>query len=200
VSQTQLEAEAKPALRDRIRAERRARSPRQRHELAAAICDVLLEQAMIRSARTVGAYASLPSEPGTGPLRSALRAGGVTVLLPIRRPDNDLDWAADSGTTQINLTGPPLPQPVSGELGVNAIGGADVVLVPALAVDTDGYRLGQGGGSYDRALHRVSASAILVALVFDEELFDAAVEPLPRESHDLRVHGVLTPSHCMLFA
>ena len=199
MSQTQFEARVKPALRDRIRAERRERSPRQRHELAAEICAVLLEQPVIRAAHTVAAYASLPSEPGTGPLRTALRASGITVLLPIRRPDNDLDWAADCGTTQISLTGPPLPQPVSGELGVHAIRGADVVIVPALAVDTDGYRLGQGGGSYDRALHRVSSSAILLALVFDEELFDAAVEPLPREPHDLRVQGVLTPSHCMLF-
>jgi 5-formyltetrahydrofolate cyclo-ligase len=82
---------------------------------------------------------------------------------------------------------------------VNAIRGADVLIVPALAVDTDGYRLGQGGGSYDRALHRVSPSATLLALVYDDELFDAAVEPLPREPHDLRVHGVLTPSHCMIF-
>src|SRR6185369_14352641 len=107
VTQTQFEAGAKSALRDRIRAERRSRSARERHLQAAALRDVLMEQPMVRTARTVAAYASLPSEPGTGPLRTALRAAGISVLLPIRRPDHDLDWAIDSGTTQISLTGPP---------------------------------------------------------------------------------------------
>lgn len=199
MTQTQFEAGAKSALRDRIRAERRARSPRQRHALAAALRDVLMEQTMVRTAHMVAAYASLPSEPGTGPLRTALRGAGVSVLLPIRRADHDLDWAIDSGATQISVTGPPLPQPVANGLGVAALAGADVVVVPALAVDTDGVRLGQGGGSYDRALHRISPFATLIAVVFDDELFDAAVEPLPREPHDVRVAGVLTPSHCMLF-
>ncbi|MDX6723959.1 MAG: 5-formyltetrahydrofolate cyclo-ligase, partial [Solirubrobacteraceae bacterium] len=52
----------------------------------------------------------------------------------------------------------------------------------------DGRRLGQGGGSYDRALARVAAP--VVAVVFDDEVLD---EPIPVEPHDRRVAGVLTP-------
>ena len=67
---------------------------------------------------------------------------------------------------------------------------ADVVVVPALAVDRGGVRLGRGGGYYDRALRHVRPDARLVALVFDDELVDA----LPVEPHDRRVTAVVTPS------
>lgn len=197
--ETQVQSEIKPSLRARIRADRRALGDDERERLATAVADVLLEQPMIRTASVVAAYASLPWEPGTGPLRAALRAAGVSVLLPIRRPDDDLDWAVDTGTTSLSLTGPALPEPVSTPVGPDGIAAAEVIVAPALAVDTDGFRLGQGGGSYDRALRRVSPSAVVLALVFDDEVFDAAVEPLPREPHDVRVDGVLTPTHCMLF-
>ena len=59
-------------------------------------------------------------------------------------------------------------------LGAAAIAEADTVFVPALAVARDGNRLGRGGGSYDRALRRVPAGVPVVALLFDDELVDAA--------------------------
>jgi 5-formyltetrahydrofolate cyclo-ligase len=63
------------------------------------------------------------------------------------------------------------------------------VLVPALAVDRSGRRLGRGGGSFDRALCRVDRSRTL-ALVYDDEVLDE----IPAEPHDCRVGGILTPS------
>jgi 5-formyltetrahydrofolate cyclo-ligase len=65
-----------------------------------------------------------------------------------------------------------------------------VVVVPALAVDRRGVRLGRGGGYYDRALVHARADAVLVALVFDDEL----VDELPAEEHDRLVTAVVTPS------
>lgn len=115
----------------------------------------------------VAAYVSFGTEPGTG---GVLRPGD---LLPVLRPDKDLDWCAY-----------PSPEP----LGVDAIATADLVLVPALAVDHRGVRLGRGGGSYDRALAR--ARGTVLALLHEGEL----VEELPSEEHDVRVHGVVTPS------
>jgi 5-formyltetrahydrofolate cyclo-ligase len=69
---------------------------------------------------------------------------------------------------------------------------AQVLLVPALAVDRRGYRLGRGGGSYDRVLARLIGSGVdVVALLHDGELLDL---PVPREPHDQPVHAVVTPS------
>ncbi|MFJ6952794.1 5-formyltetrahydrofolate cyclo-ligase, partial [Micromonospora aurantiaca (nom. illeg.)] len=68
--------------------------------------------------------------------------------------------------------------------------GAALVVVPAVAVDRRGIRLGRGGGSYDRALARVPATVPTVALLHDGELV-AAVPALP---HDRPVHCVITPA------
>ncbi len=67
------------------------------------------------------------------------------------------------------------------------------MFVPALAVDTAGTRLGQGGGWYDRALVDARADARFFALVFPGEVHDARVSPLPREPHDVGVDAVITP-------
>jgi 5-formyltetrahydrofolate cyclo-ligase len=64
------------------------------------------------------------------------------------------------------------------------------VIVPALAVDRRGVRLGRGGGSYDRALSRVPVGTPIVAALYDGELLDA----LPADPHDVRVTGVATPA------
>jgi 5-formyltetrahydrofolate cyclo-ligase len=65
-----------------------------------------------------------------------------------------------------------------------------MVVVPAVAVDARGVRLGRGGGSYDRALARVAPDTLVVALLHDGEV----VEELPYEPHDRRVDAVITPS------
>ncbi|TFV62656.1 5-formyltetrahydrofolate cyclo-ligase, partial [Blastococcus sp. CT_GayMR20] len=74
--------------------------------------------------------------------------------------------------------------------GPTAIADADAVVVPALAVDHFGFRLGRGGGYYDRALVHARPDAVLVTVVFDEERF----AELPREAHDRPVGAVVTPS------
>jgi 5-formyltetrahydrofolate cyclo-ligase len=83
-----------------------------------------------------------------------------------------------------------LLEPVGPRLGPTAVGTAEVVVVPAVAVARDGTRLGRGGGYYDRALRHARPGAVLVAAVFDDELVDA----LPTEPHDHRVTAVVTPS------
>jgi 5-formyltetrahydrofolate cyclo-ligase len=184
---------AKRALRTRIRAERRSRPSRQQGSVADALVSVVLEIPEIATAEVVALYASVPGEPGTGPLRAALRSAGVRVLLPVVLPDDDLTWAVDDGRTV-----PPAakggPVPATEPLGTDALATADAVLVPALAVDTLGHRLGQGGGSYDRSLRRAHPAAAVVALVHDEELLDAAVEPVPAQAHDVRAGLVATPT------
>ena len=164
--------------------------------LAVALRDVALQAPPLRAARVVTCYLDGPGEPGTGPLRAALAAAGIHVLLPVITMDGGephLDWALDDGTSE---PGPfwQLPQPAGLRLGSDAVGKADVVLAPALAVDTLGHRLGQGGGFYDRALLHARLDAPVVAVVHDDEVLDADVEAVPALPHDRRVSAVLTPT------
>src|SRR3954449_8394975 len=139
--------------------------------------------------RTLAAYVPEETEPGAGRLPAAETQLRARVLLPIVPADGrELRWAVDTGRLAPGRFG--LLEPVGPRLGPTAIGTADVVVVPALAVARDGARLGRGGGYYDRALQHVRADAVLVALVFDDELFDE----LPIEAHDQPVSAVVTPS------
>lgn len=135
-------------------------------------------QALLAGATRVASYVAVGAEPGVLP-----RVGW---LLPVLLPDGDLDWVVFTGELVETARG--LREPVGPRLGVDAIAGCDLVLVPALLVDRHGNRLGKGGGSYDRALAR--ATGLTVALLHDGEL----VDELPVEAHDVRVSAAATPS------
>jgi 5-formyltetrahydrofolate cyclo-ligase len=136
---------------------------------------------------TVAAYVPMPNEPGGPGLPGLLAPHVGRVLLPIWRDDNDLDWAVYDGNLEPADRRP--HEPRGPRLGVGAIGDAAVLIVPALAVDHEGMRLGRGGGSYDRALTRLAPDAVALALVYPDEIL---TEPVPAEPHDRRVHGALT--------
>ena len=191
-------AAVKWALRRRLRAARRARSPEEQEQVAGGLTAVALEMPELHAARCV-AHASMTGEPGTGPLREVLRRRGVRVLLPVVCPDFDLDWAEDDGETAPVGT-LAIPHPGGPRLGLDAVSAADVVLAPGLAVDTRGSRLGNGGGCYDRALRRVGARATVAVLLHDDEVLDAASEPIPLEPHDVLVPRVVTPSRWVLLS
>jgi 5-formyltetrahydrofolate cyclo-ligase len=178
-------AEAKAALRRRVREKRRSRDAGARAQVAEQLRGVVLGLPEVRGAATVACYVSRPAEPGTAPLLAALRDLGIRVLLPVLLADSDLAW-------EVATPGPAADRPCR-----EALSRADVVLVPALAVDTLGHRLGQGGGSYDRALTRVGAGVPVVALVHDDEVLDAAVEPVPAVAHDRAVDLAATPSRVL---
>ncbi|MFF3938930.1 5-formyltetrahydrofolate cyclo-ligase [Streptomyces phaeofaciens] len=164
---------------------------------AAALAEHALELPELAHARTVAAYVSVGSEPGTPALLDALHARGVRVLLPALLPDNDLDWGAYTGEGSLarvrhggRMT---LLEPAGERLGADAVSEADVVLLPGLAVDARGMRLGRGGGSYDRVLARLDAAGARPALVV--LLYDTEVVPrVPAEAHDRPVQAVVTPS------
>jgi 5-formyltetrahydrofolate cyclo-ligase len=141
----------------------------------------------------VAAYLAMAGEPPTAAILDELSAAGHRVLLPVLRRDLDLDWAlhrTDSGTSPLRPGRFGLQEPSGPAEGVAAIRGAQLVIVPALAVDRDGRRLGRGGGSYDRALARVRPGVPVVALLHDGEL----VDQVPAAAHDRRVTHVALPS------
>jgi 5-formyltetrahydrofolate cyclo-ligase len=176
----------KTALRDRFLARRRTRSAAERATAAAAVTTTLLRE--LARVRTLAAFVPDDTEPGSGRLPAAFTQLGARVLLPVV-PDTgrELGWAVDTGRLAPGRFG--LLQPVGPRLGPTAVGAAEVVVVPAVAVDRAGTRLGRGGGYYDRALQHARPGAVVVALVFDDELVDR----LPALAHDRPVSAVVTP-------
>ena len=153
-------------------------------------------------ALTVCAYASIGTEPDTTDLIGSLAERGARVLLPVLLPDADLDWAVYDARFEVGRLG--LREPIGERLGSEAIRDADVVLVPALAVSLLGERLGRGGGSYDRALARLTMRQSdkaqrrrpwVCALVYDREL-DAS---FPVDPHDQPVDAACAPSRLVRF-
>jgi len=181
---------AKAALRDQLVTARNRRSLAEIGAAARAVAGHLLACEEVRRAASVAAYVAVGTEPGTGPLLAALQDAGKRVLLPLLLPDNDLDWAVFTGDDGLVPARFGLLEPAGPRLGVAAVATPDVVLVPGLAVDAAGFRLGRGGGSYDRALARVPRGTFTCVLLYDDELGrDVPVEP-----HDLPVTAAVSPS------
>jgi 5-formyltetrahydrofolate cyclo-ligase len=177
---------SKAALRSRLLAARAAHSPSHLAALGEAAGARLLTLPEVVAARTVAGYVGAGTEPPTLPWLDALRARGVAVLLPLLRPDSSLDWGAYDGVLvdgRLGLREPPF--------GGSSIDAADVVVVPGVAYDSAGNRLGRGGGSYDRALS--SVTALVVGLALDDEVVGA----VPVEEHDRPVDVVVTPARVL---
>ncbi|MFC7496428.1 MULTISPECIES: 5-formyltetrahydrofolate cyclo-ligase [unclassified Nocardioides] len=187
---TRRQSPAKVAVRDRLLTTRRRRPMLETHAAARSIAEQLMALPEVRRAATLAAYVSTSDEPGTGPLLDHLRAAGKRVILPVLLPDDDLDWAVYRGPADLVPARFGILQPAGEPLGVDAVATADVVLVPGLAVDARGYRLGRGGGSYDRALGRVPVGTCTCVLLYDDEV---GVE-VPVEPHDRPVTHAASPS------
>ncbi|MFZ4278698.1 5-formyltetrahydrofolate cyclo-ligase [Streptomyces rhizosphaericola] len=188
----------KAALRRELLAARARLSAEDVTAAATALAVGALALAELADARTVAGYVSVGREPGTRALLDALRERGVRVLLPVLLADNDLDWAVYGGAEHLLPAGRGLLEPDGPRLGPAAVVEADAVLLPGLAVDGAGMRLGRGGGSYDRVLARLSAAgadpALIVLLYADEVVARVPVEP-----HDHPVDAVVTPAGARRF-
>ncbi|HEU0213441.1 MAG TPA: 5-formyltetrahydrofolate cyclo-ligase [Jiangellaceae bacterium] len=184
-------SEAKRALRRRVLDTRTTLDARALSRAARDLREVVLSAPEIASARAVAAYVAVGREPGTGPLIEALSAAGVEVLLPLLQPDGGLDWAHYQGPRALVPAARGLLEPAGEPLGPGALSSVDAVIVPGLAVDRSGVRLGRGGGTYDRVLAGLAGQVFSCVLLHDGEVLDI---PLPREPHDVPVAAAATPS------
>ncbi len=200
-------AESKASLRSRIRAGRREPANPDGPSRTAAQLLATARRAGLLSVNTrpaevepvtIAAYIAAPGEPDVALIRSAVRSAGGSVLVPVPGPEGTLGWAFDDGRYQSDPRLPvPIPRARTVGTGITPLldAGVRVMLMPALAVDRAGGRLGQGGGYYDRLLAACASAdvrVLTVGVVFDDELLEAAT--IPREAHDLAVMAVLTPS------
>ena len=176
---------ARRAVADDVR---RAESEQLRDHLGAAVDD----------AAVVCAYVPMGTEPGSVEVLEELSRLCATVLLPVARigPDGEhlpLHWGRyEPGRLAKGRFG--AHEPIGPWLPPSALATAEVVFVPALAVDRHGVRLGRGGGFYDRSLPLCAPGARLIAIVRDSEV----LEEVPGEPHDVPMTHALTPGAGLL--
>ncbi|MCO1338816.1 5-formyltetrahydrofolate cyclo-ligase [Kocuria polaris] len=196
-----------PEVKDEVRRvwrRRRRELPfAERARQSAAVADALRDWLAARPQPvTVAAYLAYGAEPTLEALLESLHDDGATVLVPVCLPERQLGWVHWSpGAPTQRSTVAPIDEPVGHRGGVETAAAADVVLVPAQAVDLLGARLGQGGGYYDRFIAQLragSAAPALLAVVYDHELATAGT--LPAGPLDEPVDGVVTSRGIAWFA
>jgi 5-formyltetrahydrofolate cyclo-ligase len=181
----------KATARSRLANRRYTQGSQSRTAEAAAAVRLLLAAPEMSAARRIAAYVGLDTEPATDGLLASLTGSGRSVLLPLLRDDRDLDWAEYTGPDLLVAGRYGLREPSGPRLGTGAVLTVDVVVVPALAVDARGTRLGRGGGSYDRVLARLAEAPErpwTVALLYPWEV----VVDVPVESHDRHVDAAVS--------
>jgi 5-formyltetrahydrofolate cyclo-ligase len=188
-------SEAKASLRERLLSSRRAMTTASREAAGRAITRAVLDLPELTACHTVAAYLSIGTEPATMHLVRGLRARGARVVVPVLRDDLDLDWADYVPGTPLAQGRHRLQEPEGPRLGPDFAAQADALVVPALAVDETGIRLGRGGGSYDRALARVADDRPVIVLLYDGEVLPV----VPAETHDQRVSAAVTPARVWRF-
>jgi 5-formyltetrahydrofolate cyclo-ligase len=137
---------------------------------------------------TAAVYKAVGSELSALPLAKALASRDVDLALPVATgADEPLVFRRWSPGDPLELDASGVPAP----LLLAEVVAPDVIFIPLLAVDQRGYRLGQGGGFYDRTLHALRNSGTMpwfIGLCYSGQMVDT----LPEEVHDERLHGVLT--------
>lgn len=178
-------AEAKAALRRRVRAQLAATDEPTRLAEDAALFDAFLSLPQVQQAQTLFLFYGVGSEPHTAPLIDRLIALGKTVALPRMLPGHRMDVLVHDPARPLvqNKFGLWEPDAACPALTPAQI---DLVLVPALCYDRQNYRLGMGGGYYDRWLehyHGTTVGLCRAALLVDR---------VPAELHDRPVDLVIT--------
>ncbi len=175
----------KQELRKRFRAERSLR------DLTESWTHIIKSEEF-QSAKTIASYISYGDEPATKDLNEEILRNNKKLVLPRMLKDKNLEWIIWNGDQSKLVKAGKILEPVGKAIESDEI---DIVIVPTLHATREGHRLGQGGGSYDRALANISAWRI--GLIYSGEL---TVEPVPVEAHDIKLSAVATPDLIVRFS
>ena len=175
---------SKNAIRKRILARRDALSLLEIDSLSRVVAGQLLASASYKAASTLVLYSSIRSEVTTSEIFVAAAADGKRVLYP-RTVGTTLEFVAIENLEALETSRFGIGEPRSGE--AIPLTGIDLIVLPGVAFDEQGIRLGYGLGCYDRAL-AATKRPTLVGLAYDFQV----IASLPREEHDIPVDYVVT--------
>ena len=185
----------KKAARAAVRTWRRALDPSKREQfgldLAHTVIGYLSQSTGV--VQKVAAYCSGPDEPSTEALLDALAKEGIEVYLPVCEPEYALSWVEYSPGMEFQpSTLAPVMEPVGTRMGTELFDEINTLIMPALSIDSNGLRLGQGGGYYDRFLPLIDDAPVRVAaVVYEHEYVPAGSFQI--DEHDQPVDLVFTP-------
>ena len=186
----------KTAARKRIRQVLAGIAPAAAEEKSGAACETLLGLDEFARAGVVMLYMPIPGEVDTAPIAAGAWRAGKTVLLPkVRSTHGDMIAVAYRTVDdpmvlgRYNIREPAADEPWPADR-------IDLIVVPALAFDRRGNRLGKGGGYYDRFLSQPGLRAAACGLVFAEQV----IESVPVQPHDRQVPVLVTDREIIRFA
>lgn len=178
-------AEEKKRVRGSMLALRRSLTERELLERSASVTAALLASRKWREASVIFLYASLPGEARTWELMEAAWEAGKTVCLPAldRREKGRMDFYKCGSAAELKKGPLGILEPETGR----AVENPDLAIVPGLAFGLDGWRIGYGGGYYDRYFSRIAPpSGALLGLAFNFQI----AASLPHDQYDGRLDGI----------
>lgn len=178
----------KSALREDFLKKRLAKSIEQTEKAGVAIAVVLASEPVFKRAKKIALYHPIRGEVPTGEIEKlALKAGKIICLPQTLKAEKRMVFALAGGDMIEGPYGIPEPDEHAERVDIMAL---DMVIVPGLAFDRNGCRLGYGEGYYDRIFGDFKGDAALVGLAYSFQL----VELLPAEEHDVKMHIIVTES------
>lgn len=178
---------AKQQMRELIVQKRRILSAEDRREQSAAILEQLEQMQCFREAKTVLLYYPINNEVDVLPLFKKYKHT-KTLLLPVSHR-REMTVSPYEGNDKMHRGKFHIPEPTTPAYE----GEIDLIVVPAVAFDKTGLRLGRGGGYYDKFLKK-HARAMLIGVGYDFQL----VDQVPAERHDQKVHHIILPSQTIV--
>jgi 5-formyltetrahydrofolate cyclo-ligase len=176
----------KQGLRQAILAERRALSPAEATALSRLIQQAFIASGEFAGARVVAIYAPIHNEVDTSEVMHAALDSSKVLLFPAVRPDG-LELRKISGPGELRKGAFGIPEPAA-ECPVHSPEDADLIVIPGIAFDICGTRIGYGKGYYDRTLHHLEGKGKLVGFCYDFQL----LERIAGEPHDVRMDMIIT--------
>lgn len=180
----------KKDFRKKVINDRKKQSPEFISKNSSIITEKLLSMDCIKNANTIMLYLDFNNEVQTNELVNKLICLNKVVASPITIMDKRelIPCQITNLKDEINIGAYGIREPKKDICPEVKLKNIDVVIVPAVAYDEDGYRLGYGGGFYDRFLEKLRKDAITIGIAFDLQIFNS----IPKEPHDAQLDYIIT--------
>jgi len=190
----------KAALRKELLEQRRSLEPATRRQLSARIASHVCQSSAFATSRSIAAYLPVANEVDCLPVIETAWCEDKTVALPVIQRGGTMQFFPYASTTPLRRNFFGIEEPAAQDQAPLPPERIDLVLLPLVGFDSRGYRLGMGGGYYDRyfawhAKTKAHDSVTLLGLAYDFQRLDE----IRAESWDIPLHGIVTESGLALF-